>query len=38
MFDYIEFFLRNIPSSLKFDSVTSVPNYFFELGDDAPML
>ena len=38
MFDYIEGFLREIPSSLKYDSVTAAANHFFEVGDDAPML
>ena len=38
MFDYIDFFLRKIPSSLKGDSVTAGPNHLLDVGDDAPML
>ena len=38
MLEYTEDFLRNIPSSLKGNSVTDAPNNLSEVGDDAPML
>ena len=38
MFEYIEGFLREIPSSLKGDGVTSAPNHLFEVVYDAPMI
>ena len=36
--DYIEGFIRDIPSSLKGNIVNSDPNHLFEVGYDAPML
>ena len=38
MLDYIKGFLGDTPSSLKGDSVTAVPNYLFEVGDNTPMV
>ena len=38
MFDYIEVFLSDIPSSLKIDSVTAAPDHLFEIGDDSIVL
>ena len=38
MFDYIEGFLNDIPSSLKGNSVTADPNHLFEVGYYAPIL
>ena len=38
IFEYIEGFLREIPSSLKGDGVTSAPNHLFEVVYDAPMI
>ena len=38
VFDYIEFFLREISSSLKGNSITAALNNFFKVGYDVPIL